>query len=171
MTRGGRLALGLVLAAAVCGADQGSKAWILYGLDLPRFGVVRVVPGLLDLAMVWNNGVTFGFLKAPGMLGQVALAGIAILVVGGLFVWLRRAESALVAASIGAIAGGALGNVADRFRFGQVVDFIHVHWGTAELFPFVFNVGDSAIVIGVAALLLESVLVPRARLPAKPPQA
>ncbi len=171
MTNRGRFGLGLVLAAVVFGADQGSKAWILYGLDLPRYGAVPVVPGLLDLAMVWNKGVTFGFLKAPGMLGQIVLAGIAIAVVGGLFVWLRRAENALVAASIGAIAGGALGNVADRFRFGQVVDFIHVHWGTAEIFPFVFNVGDSAIVVGVAALLLESVLVPRARLPAPPPPA
>jgi signal peptidase II len=53
----------------------------------------------------------------------------------------------------------------------MVVDFIHVHWGATELFPFVFNVGDSAIVLGVGALLLESVLTPRARLPAEPPRA
>jgi lipoprotein signal peptidase len=171
MTRRGRLVLGLVLTALVLGADQGSKYWILHGLDLPARGVVPVAEPVLDLTMVWNQGVTFGLLQAHGVIGQVVLAGVAIAVVAGLFLWLRRAESAWVAASIGAIGGGALGNVADRLHYGRVVDFIHVHWGTAELFPFVFNVGDSAIVVGVAALLLESALAPRARLPAEPPRA
>ncbi len=166
-----RMSVGLVLAALVFAADQGSKAWVLHGIDLPSRGIVQVVPRVLDLTMVWNHGVTFGLLQAPGMLGQVLLAAVAIAVVGGLFLWLRRAESAWVATAIGAIAGGALGNVADRFRFGMVVDFIHVHWGRTEIFPFVFNVGDSAIVIGVGALLLESVLPARARLPAPPPRA
>jgi lipoprotein signal peptidase len=165
------MALGLALAVLVFAADQGSKEWILHGIDLPARGVVPVLPPVLDLTMVWNHGVTFGLLQAPGVVGQAVLAAIALAVVVGLFVWLRRAESALVAGCIGAIAGGALGNVLDRFRYGMVVDFIHVHWGATELFPFVFNVGDSAIVLGVCALLLESVLAPRARLPAEPPRA
>jgi signal peptidase II len=68
-------------------------------------------------------------------------------------VWLRRAERALVAGAIGAIAGGAIGNVIDRLRFGAVVDFIHAHaWGWSW---YVFNVADAAIVCGVAALLLD----------------
>ena len=71
----------------------------------------------------------------------------------------------------GAVAGGALGNVADRFRYGMVVDFIHVHAGRADWFPYVFNVGDSAIVLGVAALLIDSVWPVRARLQAPPPKA
>jgi signal peptidase II len=171
MTRRGRIALGLGLAALVFAADQTSKQWILHVIDLPERGNVPVLAPVLDLTMVWNHGVTFGLLQAHGGLGQVVLAAVAIAVVAGLFVWLRRAESTLVAASIGAIAGGALGNVMDRARYGMVVDFIHVHWGATELFPFVFNVGDSAIVLGVGALLLESVLAPRARLPAEPPHA
>jgi lipoprotein signal peptidase len=171
MTPRGRIGLGLGLAVFVFAADQASKQWILHGLDLPDRGRVPVLAPVLDLTMVWNHGVTFGLLQAHGGLGQVVLAGVAIAVVAGLLVWLRRAESTLVAASIGAIAGGALGNVADRARYGMVVDFIHVHWGATELFPFVFNVGDSAIVLGVGALLLESVLAPRARLPAEPPRA
>jgi signal peptidase II len=171
MTRPIRIATGLLLAALVLAADQGSKFWILRGLDLPDRGQVPVIPGFLDLAMVWNHGVTFGLFQAGNGIGQIVLAAIAIVVVVGLLVWLRRAETLLVAASIGAIAGGALGNVADRFRFGMVVDFIHVHWGALDPFPFVFNIGDSAIVLGVAALLLESVLPARQRLQAKPPKA
>jgi signal peptidase II len=89
----------------------------------------------------------------------------------GLLVWLRRAESDLVAGAIGAIAGGALGNVADRLQYGVVVDFIHVHWGAHEPFPYVFNGGDSAICVGVGLLLLDSVLPARAGLQPPPPRA
>ena len=65
-----------------------------------------------------------------------------------------------MAASIGAIAGGAIGNVIDRLRYGAVVDFIHAHLG--EWSWYVFNVADAAIVCGVAALLLDSQLAGRA---------
>jgi lipoprotein signal peptidase len=166
-----RIALGLALAAAVLAADQGSKYWVLHGLNLPAKGDVPVLPPFLDLAMVWNHGVTFGLLQAGNHWGQMLLAGVAVAVVAGLLLWLRRAETLFVSACIGAIAGGALGNVADRFRLGMVVDFIHVHWGTADPFPFVFNVGDSAIVVGVGLLLIESLLPARARLQAPPPKA
>jgi lipoprotein signal peptidase len=157
-----RVALGAGFAAVVLAADQASKHFVLHGLDLPARGDIPVLPPLLDLSMVWNTGVTFGLLKAGGGAGPFVLALIAIAVIAGLLWWLRRAESAVVAASVGAIAGGALGNVADRFRFGMVVDFIHVHWGGYDPFPFVFNLGDSAIVIGVGVLLLESMLPRRA---------
>jgi len=171
MTRNARMGLGLALAALILAADQGSKIWILRVIDLPNRGQVPVIPGFLDLAMVWNHGVTFGLFQAGNGIGQIVLAAIAIAVVAGLLVWLRRAENALIAASLGAIAGGALGNVADRFRYGMVVDFIHVHWRGADPFPFVFNIGDSAIVLGVAALLLDSVLPQRQPLQAPPPKA
>jgi lipoprotein signal peptidase len=166
-----RIGLGLAIAALVFAADQASKQWVLHGLDLPERGNVPVLPPVLDLTMVWNHGVTFGLLQARGPGGVVLLGAVALAVIVGLLVWLRRADNAVMAAAIGAIAGGALGNVADRLRFGMVVDFIHVHAGAVELFPFVFNVGDSAIVLGVGALLLESLLVRRARLPAAPPPA
>jgi signal peptidase II len=175
MTSTPRLAAGLVIAALVLAADQGSKYAILHSIDLPDRGTVPLIPGFLDLTMVWNHGVTFGLFQAGNGGGQIVLAAIAIAVVVGLLIWLRRADSLLVAISIGAIAGGALGNVADRFRVGMVVDFIHVHWRGADPFPFVFNVGDSAIVVGVAALLLDGLLPagssPKGRLQAPPPKA
>ena len=175
INRRARLIAGLALAAIVLAADQGSKYAILQTIDVPDRGTVPLLPGFLDLTMVWNHGVTFGLFQAGNGRGQIVLAAIAIAVVVGLLIWLRRAESMLVAVSIGAIAGGALGNVADRFRFGMVVDFIHVHWRGLDPFPFVFNVGDSAIVLGVAALLLDGLLPARGpakgRLQAPPPKA
>lgn len=170
MTQTSRSLLGAATAALVLAADQASKYAILSVIDLPGRGDIPVIPKLLDLAMVWNHGVTFGLLQS-GATGQVILAAIALAVVAGLLLWLRRAETVLVAAALGAIAGGALGNVVDRARFGMVVDFVHVHWGGFDPFPFVFNLGDSAIVIGVGLLLLDSLLPSRSRLQPDPPKA
>jgi lipoprotein signal peptidase len=157
VSRNGRIILGVITALIVLAADQGSKWWILYGLDLPALRQVVLLP-VLNLTMVWNNGVTFGLLNGFGAWGHIVLAAVALAVVGALGLWLRRAESNVVAVSIGAIAGGAIGNVIDRIRYGAVVDFIHAHivtgWG--DLSWYVFNVADAAIVCGVAALIIDS---------------
>jgi signal peptidase II len=157
--RGGRslAPLGLIVAAVVLAADQSSKWWVLNGLDLPRLHQVVLLP-VLNLTMVWNRGVTFGLLNGFGSWGHLILAAIALAVVVALFLWLRRAETPPIAVSLGTIAGGAVGNVIDRLRYGAVVDFIHAHvetpWG--DLSWYVFNVADAAIVCGVAALVIES---------------
>jgi lipoprotein signal peptidase len=162
MTRGRFLPLGLLAGVIVLAADQASKWWILNVLDLPALHQVVLLP-VLNLAMVWNRGVTFGLLNGLGAGGYLVLALITLSVVGALGVWLSRAESRVMAMAIGAITGGAIGNVIDRLRFGAVVDFIQVQldtpWG--NLFPWVFNVADSAIVCGVAVLALESFVVKR----------
>ena len=150
--------LGVGVAVAVLAADQASKWWVLHGLDLPDLRTVALLP-VLNLTYVENRGVTFGLLNSLGDWGAPALALGALLVVVALAVWLARAERRLVAAAIGAIAGGAVGNVIDRLRFGFVVDFIHAHaWGWSW---YVFNVADAAIVCGVAALLLDGVFTRR----------
>ena len=147
--------LGIAAALLVLVADQASKYWVLHGLRLPELGTVAVLP-VLNLTMVWNRGITFGLLRGDGPWSAALLATVALAVVAALAVWLRRAERKLVAAALGAIAGGAIGNVIDRLRFGAVVDFIHAHaWGWSW---YVFNVADVAIVCGVAALVLESAL-------------
>ena len=153
---------GLLAAALVLLADQASKWWVLEVLRLPERGQVPVLP-VLSLTMVWNQGVTFGLFNQTGPWGPWILAGVALAVVAALGIWLRRAETALVASALGAIAGGAVGNVIDRVRFGAVVDFLHAHafgWSW-----YVFNVADAAIVCGVGALVLDG-LLPRSRLPA-----
>ena len=159
MTRNRMTALGLAAVAMVFAADQASKIWILQGLDLPQLGRVDLLP-VLSFTMVWNPGVTFGLFKADGAWGPLVLVAVAVAIVAGLALWLRRAETRLAAIALGAIAGGAAGNVLDRLRFGAVVDFIHLHVGGWSWY--VFNVADAAIVCGVAALVLEGVL-PRGR--------
>jgi signal peptidase II len=159
--------LGLLAATVVLAADQASKWWILEVIHL-RVGDSIVVLPVLNLTMVWNRGVTFGLLNGFGQWSSVALAAVALAVVAALGVWLRRAESTLVAMALGTIAGGAVSNVIDRLRFGAVVDFIHAHVGGWSWY--VFNLADAAIVCGVAALVLES-LLPRARKSRSPEDA
>ena len=157
MTPQRRMVWGGLAMLVVLLADQARKWWVLEVLNLPMIGSMPVLP-VLNLTMVWNRGVTFGLLTADGLTGSLLLAGVALAVVAGLAVWLWRAESMLVAVALGAIAGGAVGNVIDRLRFGAVVDFLHAHaW---EWSWYVFNVADAAIVCGVGLLLLDSILPP-----------
>ncbi len=158
----GRVRWGLLAALLVLAGDQASKWWVLDVLRLPERGHVALLP-VLNLTMVWNQGVTFGLFHQDGVWGPWLLAGVALAVVAALAVWLRRAESVLVAASLGAIGGGAVGNVIDRLRFGAVVDFLHAHafgWSW-----YVLNVADSDMVCVVGGLVLDG-LRPRTRLQA-----
>jgi lipoprotein signal peptidase len=152
--------LGLVTALVVLAVDQVSKWWVLDVIHLPEVGQIVVLP-VLNLTMVWNQGVTFGLLTGFGGAGYLLLAAVALGVVAALVVWLRRAESRLVAIALGAIVGGAVSNVIDRLRFGAVVDFIHAHIGGWSWY--VFNLADAAIVCGVAALVIDSLLPRGAR--------
>jgi signal peptidase II len=149
MTRLGRNAL--ILAAAVIVADQAVKGWILSGLKLPLLGSQQVA-GPFYLSMVWNAGVSFGFLKAEHDLVRWLLAAFSITVAVILGLWVRRAERPLFATAVGLVMGGAIGNVIDRIRFGAVADFIDV---SRLYFPWVFNVADSAISIGICLLLID----------------
>ncbi len=148
---------GLLAAPIVAVADQASKWWVLEVLDLPGVRQIAVLP-MLNFTMVWNRGVTFGLFNSFGDWGHILLAGVSLAVVLALGIWLWRAQNRLVAIALGSIAGGAIGNVIDRLRFGAVVDFIHAHvdtpWG--DISWYVFNVGDAAIVCGVVALLYDS---------------
>ena len=79
--------------------------------------------------------------------------------------WLSRIRSTFLAVAIGLIIGGAVGNVVDRLRFGGVIDFLYFHAG-AWYWP-AFNLADSAICLGVAAMLLDGLLLRRAPSAAK----
>ena len=155
------LPLGLGLGLVVLAADQASKWWILDRLDLAVRGQVRVLP-VLDFIMVWNHAVTFGMFGGVGAAGRFLFSAVAIVVVVMLLFWMRRTPRPWVAAALGAIAGGAIGNVIDRVRFGAVVDFIHAHIGTLS-WDYIFNVGDAAIVCGVGVLLLDSLFDARVK--------
>jgi signal peptidase II len=154
-------------ALAVLVLDQITKAMILGSVDIadPRlipdgYPFARVIPGVLDLTMVRNTGVSFGLFG--GGEARWILTVFSLVVAGGLAVWALRAERRTLITAIGLVMGGAIGNVIDRIRFGYVVDFID--FSDTGLFPWVFNVADSAITVGVILLLLDTL---RSETPAK----
>ncbi len=155
---------GLITAAILLVLDQISKWWILEVLDLPARRSVEILtagPFGFDLTMVWNRGVTFGLLSGDSQWNQLILAALATVISAVLLRWLWRAENLLVGLALGAVIGGAIGNVIDRFRFGAVVDFVDVsawgwHW-------YVFNIADAGIVIGVSLLVFDALFRPQGK--------
>jgi signal peptidase II len=144
--------LAYAIAGGVIVLDQLSKYWILHVVDLPARGQIPVT-GFFNLSMVWNRGVSFGLFRAEVDLARWGLALFSLVVAVALAVWVRRADRPLPAVALGLVIGGAIGNLVDRVRFGAVVDFLDF---SGLWFPWVFNVADSAITVGVALLLLDS---------------
>lgn len=145
--------LGILLCVAIILADQVSKAIMLSILQQHPFGI-PVLP-VFSLVTAWNPGISFSMLRGAG---PEILAGIAILVSLGLIYWLTRVENRLTAIGIGCVAGGALGNVIDRFRFGAVFDFLDVYVKTGSGWEWhwpAFNLADSGITVGVILLLFD----------------
>lgn len=138
--------------------DQATKAWILSGLDLREIGRVPVWPPIFNFTWVENRGVSFGLFGDGSARWMLSLFSVAV--AGVLGWWALKADRRLLITAIGLVMGGAIGNVIDRIRFGFVVDFLDFS-GTG-FFPWVFNVADSAITIGVILLILDSVLSERA---------
>ncbi len=148
-----RQAMTLVIVTLI--ADQLSKQ-VLLGYLMKAGSVVSVIDGFFRLVVVWNQGVSFGLLGGDKALPPWVLSGVAIAVCIGLFLWLRRTDRPLTGWGIGLVMGGAIGNVIDRARWGAVFDFADFHIGQWH-WP-AFNVADSAIVIGVGLMLLNSLL-------------
>lgn len=138
--------------------DQLTKAWVLSGLDLREVGQIRVWPPIFNITWVENRGVSFG-LFGDGS-ARWLLSAFSVVVAAVLAWWAMKADRRLLVTAIGLIMGGAIGNVIDRIRFGFVVDFLDFS-GTG-VFPWVFNVADSAITVGVVLLILDSLLSERA---------
>jgi len=146
-----------LIAAVTILLDQISKYWILNVFHLPAKGSV-LVGGPFSLSMVWNRGVSFGLLRAEVDLARWGLVIFSLAVAVMLAVWARKITRPLLALSIGLIMGGAVGNAIDRARFGAVADFLDFH---RLYFPWVFNVADSAITVGVVLLLFDSLVSER----------
>jgi signal peptidase II len=149
----------LAVAVAAAAVDQAAKLWLLFAVDLPARGIVRLTP-FLDLVLTWNTGISYGLFRQQGPLWQAVLLALKAIAVVLLWIWLSRTTSRLAALSLGLIIGGAIGNAIDRLVYGAVVDFVLFHINTAS-FSFnwyVFNLADVAIVAGVIGLLFETLI-------------
>ena len=139
------------LGALVVAADQVTKA-----LVLARFALgerLEVAP-FFNLVFVYNPGAAFSFLSEAGGWQKPLLIAFAIAAAALVSVLiLREPGERLRCTGLALILGGAIGNVIDRLRFGQVVDFLDFH-AAGWHWP-AFNVADSAITVGAALLILE----------------
>jgi signal peptidase II len=118
------------------------------------YDVIPIIPGFFNITRVRNRGAAFGILSgAPALWRSVFFIAVTLVAVAVIAVLIKKTQERLLVFSFSLIAGGALGNVIDRVRYGEVVDFIdwHVrghHWPS-------FNVADSAITIGVCLLAID----------------
>ncbi len=147
-------------AAVVLAADQLSKYWVV--TTLPEQVPVDVIPWLrpiLSFTYVKNTGAAFGLF--PQLSGLFVM--LAVLVVMLIFFFYRTlpVDDWLMHLALGLQVGGALGNLVDRLQHGgAVIDFLDANFWPFHNFP-IFNLADSAIVVGVALLILATYLEQR----------
>jgi len=146
----------VVLILAILAADQLSKA--LVRAYVPLHDSVTVIAGVLNITHVRNSGAAFGFLNAvefPYKQAVVALAATAALIGIALYAARVSSHERLARVGLAMILAGAVGNLIDRLWLGSVVDFVDVVFGTWHFWA--FNVADSAITLGVIAMMIDMI--------------
>ena len=149
--------LGFAVAILVLILDQLAKWFVTHPLGLNQIGDQLVLLPIFNFTYTQNEGISLGMLNATNPVGRWMLVLVTSAIAVGVAVWIGREKSRVDQAALGMVLGGALGNILDRVRFGYVVDFADLHFGTFRPF-LVFNVGDAAISIAVVILLLRAFL-------------
>jgi len=147
-----------VVAAGTLLVDQISKSVARGSLEIGR--PVDVLPGFFSFKLTENPGAAFGALGAwPAFLVVIGL--VAVLAIVGLRK--ERSKSYALAASLGLLLGGTVGNLVDRIRFGWVTDFLDLHITARgrELSWPTFNLADVAITVGAILLVYHLLFVER----------
>ena len=122
---------------------------------------IAVIEGFFYLTRVHNRGAAFGVLSnLPESIRLVFFVGVTLVAVGVIISFFLKLAPGdrLAATSLGLILGGALGNLCDRVRLGEVVDFLHFKLWQGYSWPD-FNLADSFIVVGVGLLILELIAI------------
>jgi signal peptidase II len=148
---------GIILASLIFIADQMVKYAMIGPLQLKSRSVIHIMQQF-DLRWAENRGVSMGFLTADSDAARwmlVALTGAIALGVG-IWMWTEKQRGDVLALAM--ILGGAAGNIVDRVRYGYVVDYADLHFGSWRPF-YIFNLADAAITIGVLILLARAFLM------------
>jgi len=151
---------GFVIAFVVFALDRLSKWLIVDVVNLEHSGPIDLLP-FFNLEFIWNRGISLGLFQMDGDAGRyllITLTGVVTLVVAW---WLLRAGENILKIALGLVLGGAVGNIWDRFEYGQVADFMHFFIGDWSFY--IFNVADAAITLGVILLLWDALLLPKKR--------
>jgi len=154
VTGAARYLVFILTAGGVLFLDQLTKAAVVSRFSLHES--LSVIPGFFDLTYVRNPRAAFGFLSSASpafrsvFFSAVAVAAVLLI----LYFIIRQKDGDLfLTASLSLILGGAMGNLLDRIRFGEVVDFLDLYIGPYH-WP-AFNVADSAISVGACLLVYD----------------
>ena len=148
-----RYSLLAVVSLAIVALDQATKAYIMLTMYLHES--IPIIPGFFNLTYIRNPGAAFGiFASSSSAFRTVFFVITSLFALGllGTIFYRLRSEDWWGHLTIASIFGGAIGNLIDRLRFGEVVDFLDFYVGGYH-WP-AFNVADSAITVGVISLLI-----------------
>ena len=162
-----RWTLFLGLAGIVVLLDQATKLWVDASFDVASRAIPAGQPGgptellgdLVRVAKTYNDGAIFGVFEAIAPI----MAVLSLLVIAGItwFEWRHGAAAGLlVAAGLGLLLGGAIGNLIDRVRLGQVIDFVDM--GVGGMRWYAWNISDAAVFVGILVLFAAALLGDRA---------
>lgn len=145
------------IASLVICLDQVTKYLICK--MVPLYSRIEVLSGCLDIIHIRNPGIAFGLLKSFGSQYKtlaLCLVGTVALFLLFFLVSQLKKEHKLQTFSLSLILGGAIGNLIDRVRLGEVVDFIDAHWNNIYHWP-AFNVADAGISVGIILMLYDEI--------------
>lgn len=143
-----------IIAVVVLAADQLTKAWAV--AKLKPVVLIEVIPGYFRLVYATNRGVAFSMFADGQFDARWIFAAISIAAATFVSVYLLRTSPGKfrLNASLALLLAGITGNLIDRVRLGEVIDFLGFHWQDKYSWP-IFNLADSAICIGAILLALE----------------
>ncbi len=150
--------LGFLIAAVIFIADQALK-WLVMGPLALRDRFLQQIEIVPFFRLTWaeNRGISLGLFTAEGETGRWILVAVTALIACGVVFWILKETAKADILALGAVLGGAIGNIVDRVRLGYVADYADLHFG--EFRPFmIFNLADAAISIGVLIVLARSLL-------------
>jgi len=147
----------ILIAGAILILDQISKALILK--YVPLHNTLSIIPGFFNITHIQNPGGAFGFManQGPGV-RSILFLFVSAIAIGVVFFFYKTTpvNDTWLTTALALIFGGAIGNLIDRIRFGQVVDFLDfyvrndLHWPS-------FNIADSAITVGITIFVFQMI--------------
>jgi len=152
-----RLTFLAITACLLVIADQVTKFLVISRISLN--GAMELIPGVADLVHARNPGAAFGMMAGSAWefrsLFFILVSVAALVIIAAVVAFSKDIDSYLLLA-YSLFFGGALGNLVDRIRFGEVIDFLDLHWG--DLHWPAFNVADSALSIGAVLFVFHLLL-------------
>jgi signal peptidase II len=150
-----------LITAVVLIADQWTKQWAQ--TSLKPVVLIEVIPGFFRFTYATNRGVAFSLFADSELNVPIIFASISIIAAIVVLFYLARtpADRARMKTALSLLLAGIIGNLIDRLRFGEVVDFLDFHLGESFTWP-TFNIADAAICIGAILLALEMLREERA---------